>query len=172
MPVTQRKYRRAAANEELSQENHHDQLWKIGEVAKQTGIGIETLRFYERSGLLDRPARTEGGYRLYDEEALLTLEFIKRAQTLGFTLDEIKQIIADGRAGHSPCTEVREIVRARLQELDERMRQMRRYRNALAATLQVWDEQGASAGRFCGLIENSEIKTDKPAASRLKRRGK
>ncbi len=171
MPVTQRKYRQGMDGNP-AQENPNDKLWKIGEVAKQTGIGIETLRFYERSGLLDCPARTEGGYRLYDEEALLTLEFIKRAQTLGFTLDEIKQIIAESRAGHSPCDEVREIVRARLQELDERMRQMRKYRNALAATLQVWDEQGATTGRFCGLIESSEINSNKPAASRLKRREK
>jgi MerR family transcriptional regulator, copper efflux regulator len=170
MPMTQRKYRREA-DDEPARENHNDKLWKIGEVAKQTGIGIETLRFYERSGLLDRPVRTEGGYRLYDEEALLTLEFIKRAQTLGFTLDEIKQIIAESRAGHSPCAEVREIVRERLQELDERMRQMRKYRNALAATLQVWDEKGAATGRFCGLIESSEISTGKPVASKLKRRG-
>lgn len=149
-----------------------DKLLKIGEVAKQTGIGIETLRFYERSGLLDRPARTEGGYRLYDEEALLTLEFIKRAQTLGFTLDEIRQIIADSRSGHSPCDEVREIVRERLRELDERMRQMRKYRNALAATLQDWDEKGSAEGHFCGLIESSEIKAGKPAANKLKRRRK
>src|SRR5688572_2124118 len=84
---------------------------KIGEVARRAGIGVETLRFYERSGLLDRPARTEGGYRLYDAGALKTLEFIKRAQSLGFTLEEIKRIIAESRAGQRPCAEVRETVR-------------------------------------------------------------
>lgn len=110
----------------------NETVWlKIGEVAKRTGIGVETLRFYERSGLLSRPARTEGGYRLYDSEALDTLEFIKRAQTLGFTLDEIKRIIAESQAGQSPCDEVREIVRQRLAELDERLEQMQRYRDAL-----------------------------------------
>jgi DNA-binding transcriptional MerR regulator len=146
-------------------------LLKIGEVARQTGIGIETLRFYERSGLLARPARTESGYRLYNSDALLTLEFIIRAQTLGFTLNEIKQIIDEGRTGHSPCAEVREIVRERLRELDERMRQMRQYRDALAQTLKSWDKKGASVGRFCGLIETAEIKIPKPADN-LKRRGK
>ena len=80
-------------------------LLKIGEVARRCGVGIETLRFYERSGLLDRPARTEGGYRLYDAGALKTLEFIKRAQSLGFTLEEIKRIIAESRAGQRPCAE-------------------------------------------------------------------
>src|SRR5690348_4556355 len=87
-----------------------EQLYKIGEVAKQTGVGVETLRFYERSGLLDRPARTEGGYRLYDAQALGMLEFIKRAQTLGFTLDEIKRIIAESRTGKKPCAEVRQVM--------------------------------------------------------------
>ena len=145
---------------------------KIGEVAKRTGIGIETLRFYERSGLLSRPARTEGGYRLYDAEALNTLDFIKRAQTLGFTLEEIKRIIAESRAGESPCAEVREVVRQRLAELDERMAQMQRYRDALAHTLKQWDERGQADGHFCGLIEESRINTNKPASTQLKRRRK
>jgi MerR family copper efflux transcriptional regulator len=148
-------------------------MWlKIGEVAKRTGIGIETLRFYERSGLLNRPARTEGGYRLYDGEALDTLDFIKRAQTLGFTLEEIKRIIAESRAGESPCDEVREIVRQRLTELDQRLAQMQQYRNALAHTLKQWDERGQADGRFCGLIEETHINTTKPASTPLKRRRK
>jgi DNA-binding transcriptional MerR regulator len=145
---------------------------KIGDVAKRTGIGIETLRFYERSGLLSRPARTEGGYRLYDAEALDTLDFIKRAQSLGFTLDEIKRIITESRAGQSPCAEVREIVRQRLAELDERMAQMQRYRNELAKTLKDWDERVEAPGHFCGLIEESHINTSKPASTPLKRRRK
>lgn len=62
---------------------------KIGEVAKASGIGIEALRFYERSGLLGKPARASSGYRMYDEKVLDRLAFIKKAQTLGFTLDEI-----------------------------------------------------------------------------------
>src|SRR5918992_3473803 len=101
---------------------------KIGEVAKASGIGIEALRFYERSGLLGRPGRTQSGYRVYDAEVLTRLDFIKRAQILGFSLHEIKQIIADKQAGRSPCQEVRRIVRHRLDELDEKMREIRRYR--------------------------------------------
>jgi DNA-binding transcriptional MerR regulator len=145
---------------------------KIGEVAKRAGVGVETLRFYERCGLLDQPERTEGGYRLYDARALKTLEFIRRAQTLGFTLEEIKRIIEESRAGQSPCSEVREIVRSRLVELDERMKQMRLYRNALAMTLKQWDEKGSAKGEFCGLIEHAKIDIAKPERSSLKRRGK
>jgi DNA-binding transcriptional MerR regulator len=148
-------------------------VWlKIGEVAKRTGIGVETLRFYERSGLLSQPARTEGGYRLYDSEALDTLEFIKRAQTLGFTLDEIKRIIAESRAGQSPCDEVREIVRQRLAELDERLEQMQRYRDALTHTLNQWDQRGKADGHFCGLIEEAELNTVKPVSAKLRRKSK
>ena len=130
---------------------------KIGEVAKASGIGIETLRFYEKSGLLDQPSRTESGYRLYDAEVLTRLDFIKRAQVLGFSLDEIRKIIADRRAGQSPCAEVREIVRHRLAELDERMREMKRYRNELATALTQWDKNGDVDGHVCGLIEGSNL---------------
>ena len=93
-------------------------MLKIGEVAKLSGIGIEALRFYERSGVLESPARTESGYRLYDAGVLERLAFIKQAQALGFSLDEVKRIIDDARAGTSPCDEVRAIVRRRLQESD------------------------------------------------------
>jgi DNA-binding transcriptional MerR regulator len=147
-------------------------LLKIGEVARRAGIGVETLRFYERSGLLNRPARTEGGYRLYDAEALKTLEFIRRAQALGFSLEEIKRIITESRAGQRPCAEVRETVRRRLAELDEQMAQIRRYRNALATTLKQWDEKGYADGDFCGLIESADLSAVKPERNNLKRRGK
>lgn len=130
---------------------------KIGEVARESGIGIEALRFYERSGLLERPARSVSGYRMYRREILERLEFIKRAQVLGFTLHEIKELIAHKRAGESPCEEVRAIVRQRLAELDERMREMQLYRAELAATLAEWDEQGEAEGHVCGLIEYSNI---------------
>ncbi len=147
---------------------------KIGEVAKGSGIGIEALRFYEKSGLLDRPSRTEGGYRIYDGEVLARLDFIKRAQLLGFSLDEIKTIIADKRAGQSPCSDVREIVRNRLAELDARMREMKLYRDELASALKDWDQVGDVAGHICGLIENSRIEhaIDHQHAPRLRKRKK
>jgi DNA-binding transcriptional MerR regulator len=154
----------------VAKETAGDPALKIGEVARLAGVGVETLRFYERSGLLNRPARSEGGYRLYDSQALKTLEFIKRAQSLGFTLEEIKRIIAESRAGQRPCAEVRETVRRRLTEIDEHMSQIRRYRNALATTLKQWDAQGFADGDFCGLIESAEIGAVRPERSNLKRR--
>ncbi|MGI8469987.1 MAG: heavy metal-responsive transcriptional regulator [Pyrinomonadaceae bacterium] len=130
---------------------------KIGEVSQASGIGIEALRFYERSGLLGKPVRSMSGYRLYDEGVLERLAFIKKAQTLGFSLDEIRRIINDAKSGASPCDDVREIVRHRLAELDERMREMRSYRKELAQTLEEWDKVGRAPGHICGLIEAAEI---------------
>lgn len=132
-------------------------MLKIGDVARLSGTGIEALRFYEKSGLLDRPARTESGYRLYDRGVLDRLSFIKQAQALGFSLDEIRRIIADARAGASPCDEVREIVHRRLEELDERMREMRSYRKKLAETLREWERLGHAPGHVCGLIEGAHL---------------
>ncbi len=147
-------------------------MLKIGEVSKRSGIGIEALRFYEKSGLLDKPSRTYSGYRVYDSEVLERLAFIKQAQTLGFSLDEIKRVIEDARTGQSPCDEVREIVRRRLEELDERMREMRRYRKELAETLLEWDKVGRAPGHICGLIEGAEIEHPITPTHRVERKSK
>jgi len=152
-----------------STEPEHSRLLKIGEVSKQSGIGIETLRFYEKLGLLGRPGRTASGYRLYDRETLERLDFIKRAQVLGFSLAEIARIIAEKQAGQSPCAEVRDIVRARLKELDERMKEMQRYRKELAAALDEWEKAGDKKGHVCGLIEGTTIKHAIASPPTLKR---
>jgi DNA-binding transcriptional MerR regulator len=135
---------------------------KIGDVARLSGIGIEALRFYEKGGLLGRPGRTPSGYRVYDRGVLRRLDFIKRSQILGFSLDEIKRIIADKEAGKSPCREVRAIVRLRLAELDERLKEMRRYRNELGSALMKWEETGELDGHVCGLIEGTHMKHGNP----------
>jgi MerR family transcriptional regulator, copper efflux regulator len=134
---------------------------KIGEVSRLSGIGVEALRFYERNGLIGRPGRTRSGYRLYDDQVLERLDFIKRAQTLGFSLEEISQIIAEREAGRSPCAEVRETVQARLQELEERMKQMKQFRRELVATLDEWKTKGDLDGNLCGLIETSDLSQSK-----------
>ena len=131
---------------------------KIGEVSKRSGVGVEALRFYEKSGLLDRPARTYGGYRTYGSDVLERIAFIKQAQVLGFSLDEIRQLIEHKRKGESPCAEVREIVRSRLDELNERIAQMVQYREDLKRELAGWDKEQELEGHVCGLIEGSHIK--------------
>ncbi|HLL16295.1 MAG TPA: heavy metal-responsive transcriptional regulator [Pyrinomonadaceae bacterium] len=136
---------------------------RIGEVAEATGVSVEALRFYERRGLLGRPARTASGYRAYDGGVLERLAFIKRAQAIGFSLDEIAEILEMRGRGEAPCLEVREAARRKLAELDTRLRELRRYRNELARALEDWDERGVEEGQFCGLIEHSHVHA--PAAS-------
>lgn len=120
-------------------------------------MSVEALRFYERRGLLGRPARTTSGYRAYDASVLERLAFIKRAQAIGFSLDEITEILLMREQGVAPCLEVREAARRKLAELDSRLRELRRYRNELARTLDDWDERGVDEGQFCGLIEHSQV---------------
>ena len=131
--------------------------YKIGVVARRAEVSIETLRYYERLGLLGSPRRTESGYRLYSEGIFGRLDFIRKAQAMGFTLEEIGRIIQDSEEGQSPCAEVRRIARRKLDELDRRLKQLRQYRNELAQTIADWEIKGSAAGKICGLIEGSRI---------------
>jgi DNA-binding transcriptional MerR regulator len=130
---------------------------KIGAVARRAEIGVETLRYYERLRLLGSPRRTESGYRLYTDAIFVRLDFIRKAQAMGFTLEEIARIIQESEKGQSPCAEVRRIARRKLDELDRRLKQLRQYRNELAQTLADWETKGSAAGKICGLIESSHI---------------
>jgi MerR family transcriptional regulator, copper efflux regulator len=132
-------------------------MLKIGDVAKRSGVGREALRFYENGGLLDKPARTPSGFRVYGEEVLERLAFIKRAQGVGLSLDEIKGIIDRASSGQDSCDEVRELVRRRVAELDRQLREMQRYRSQLKSTLEGWERLGQVRGHICGLIEGSSI---------------
>ena len=114
---------------------------------------MECSQFQGRSKFL----RPQSGYRLYNESILDRLAFIKKAQLLGFSLDEIKELIDHKRAGENPCAEVREVVRIRLAELNERIQQMISYRDELTQALSEWDEIGEKKGHVCGLIEGSHI---------------
>lgn len=149
--------RKAFQSVQIADEEQQSQMLKIGEVSKRSGIGIEALRFYEKSGLLDKPERTDSGYRMYNAQVLDRLAFIKQAQVLGFSLEDIKRIIDEKQAGQNPCHEVRELVRLRLQELDDRMQEMQRYRQELAVILAEWDKAGVAQGHICGLIEGSNL---------------
>jgi len=130
---------------------------KIGEVSKRAEVGIETLRYYERLGLLGAPRRTESGYRLYTESIFARLDFIRKAQAMGFNLEEIALIIKESEKGQSPCADVRRIARRKLEELDLRLEQLRQYRDELALNLAEWERKGSAAGKICGLIEESHI---------------
>lgn len=132
-------------------------LLKAGEVAEQTGVGVQTLHFYERSGLLPRPKRSAANYRLYSPEFVRRVQFIKKAQAFGFTLDEIRDILDLKDHGKAPCRRVAEIAGERLREIEAELAKWRGFRRALASALPQWEHETAverkCAGEFCDLIE-------------------
>jgi len=87
---------------------------QIGQVARRTGVSIDAIRFYEKAGLLPAPARSSGRYRLYDARALEDVAFIQKAQRLGFSLEEIRQLFAIQRNPDEVCENVRDLVAQKL----------------------------------------------------------
>ncbi len=104
---------------------------KIGQVARQAGVGVETVRFYEREGLLDQPTRLDSGYRQYDEEAVARLRFIRRAKDLGFTLKEIKELFELSQDPDATPADVRRRATAKIADVEARVRDLHRIQEAL-----------------------------------------
>lgn len=103
----------------------------IGQVARRSGVGIETVRFYERQGLLAKPARSASGYRQFDEEAIARLQFIGRAKELGFTLGEIKELLSLRMDELVTCDDVRTRAEAKISDIDGKIKSLQRMKNAL-----------------------------------------
>jgi len=97
----------------------------IGTIARQTGVPIQTIRYYERLGLLPKPQRTTSGYRLYGDETGDRLQFIKKAQHLGLRLDEVKDILDLAERGRCPCGHVQAVLKNRLKELQQKIADLR-----------------------------------------------
>ena len=131
---------------------------RIGELAGQLGVTTKSIRFYERIGLLPDPPRTSSGYRSYEEADVERLVFIKTAQRLGLTLDEIKEIIAFRDRGEQPCGYVADVLQRQVTDLDMRIREMRSLRDELRR-LQARAAQGVTAeSKFCGVIEHPHLR--------------
>ncbi len=104
----------------------------IGELAKKVGVNVQTIRYYEREGLLPDAHRwPDSGYRDFDDEAILRLKFIRSAKDLGFTLREIKELLDMRILPGESCAEVREMIGEKLADLDRRIIEMRRLRRSL-----------------------------------------
>jgi len=117
----------------------------IGVVARRAGIGVETVRFYERRGLLRRPARPGTGFRTYPEETVARLRFIRQAQVLGFTLTEIGDLLALRVAPGTDCAAVRARAAAKLADVEGRLAELERIRGALAKLVAACPGSGAVA---------------------------
>lgn len=125
---------------------------RIGELAGQAGVNIQTVRYYERRGILGEPRRADSGHRVYDDEAVRVLRFIKGAQSLGFTLAEIDELLGLRRTT-APRPRTRKLAEKRIADIDERIAQLKGMRAALAELL-----EHCLAGRpgACPILEGFE----------------
>jgi Hg(II)-responsive transcriptional regulator len=130
----------------MSQSTH----FTIGRLADAAGVGIDTVRFYERRGLLPTPKRTASGYRLYDAESISRIRFVRRAKDLGFTLDEIQNLLKlQDNAG--PKAEVKAITKLKLEQIDAKITDLTRMRSVLESLSAECSGKGSVSG--CPIIE-------------------
>ncbi len=116
----------------------------IGELAREVGVNVETVRYYERRGILKQPKR-QRGWRHYDEEALRTLRFIRRAQELGFTLDEIRELLGlRASSSEQSCARVRARAEAKLADVDARIRDLTAIRKTLVRLARACPSAGGA----------------------------
>lgn len=125
-----------------------------GQLARRTGVGIETVRFYERKGLLEDPPRTRAGYRMYDEDAVRRLRFIRRAKELGFTLGDIRELISLRLDPDAECADVQPRAEEKLGEITEKIRDLKRMAAGLEELVAACEQNERSLE--CPLLEALE----------------
>lgn len=133
-------------------------LMTVGQVARRAGVGVETVRFYEKNGLLEEPARRTSGYREYDEETVNRLRFIQRAKELGFTLSEIKELFSLRSCSDQPCGDVRRRAEAKIAEIEEKVVLLLRMKEVLGQlTSSCGERHDASRCPILEVLEGHEI---------------
>jgi len=128
-------------------------LLRIGEVAARAGLNPKTLRFYESMALLPVPSREANGYRRYPAQTVEILSFVKQAQGLGFTLEEIKEILSIRRRGEVPCVHIRSLLQAKAAELDRKLADLVALRGRIRRSLAEWGRSPRRRATVCPHIE-------------------
>ena len=125
----------------------------IGDLARRVGVTTKAIRFYERKRILPPARRAANRYRLYDDDAVGMLSFVKQATGLGLTLAEIKGIIAIRRGGRPPCAHVHRLLRDKAAELDRKLEDLLELRRRIRRSLAAWKDQPAGTAAVCRHIE-------------------
>ncbi len=128
---------------------------RSGEMARDAGVSTDTLRHYERKGLIAPPRRSQNGYREYSVQSLERVRLVRRALGVGFTLDELARILGVRDKGGAPCRQVRELAAFKLEALEAQIKQMSALRNELRGLLTEWDSmlESATPGQPVSLLE-------------------
>ena len=140
----------------------------IGEIARQAGVRIDTVRFYEKRGLIPHPHRRPSGYRIFTEETVRRIRFIKRAQELGFTLDEISDLLALRVSRRARCADVMAIARHKADLIDTKIADLRAMRGALNHLMESCEGQQPAVD--CPIIESLERNGTPPTSDSSRKR--
>lgn len=127
---------------------------QIGHIAQRSGLTVDTIRFYEKQGLIAKPRRSAGGFRLYTESDLDRLNFVVRAQSLGFSLHEIGDLLVLRDSGPDACTHVRSLLTERLRDVDAKIEDLRRLERQLKQARKQCDNAAAAeCSATCPLLD-------------------
>ncbi len=125
-----------------------------GQLAKKAGVNPETIRYYEKMGLLPKPPRTESGYRLFSEEDIKRIKFIKRAKELGFTLKEIKELLELRFETQGDCKEVRKLAEEKLKDVEKKIQDLEKIKKILQDLVNQCPNEGSIL--HCPIITSIE----------------
>jgi MerR family transcriptional regulator, copper efflux regulator len=132
--------------------NRSRPMLTIGALARQAGVRTSAVRYYESEGILRPAGRLANGYRVYGDEAVSSLRFLRRAQALGISLKEVKQLLRLAGDGRRPCGRVRELVREHLEDIELKIRELTALRSQLERLLRLKPAR-RRAGEVCPIIE-------------------
>jgi MerR family mercuric resistance operon transcriptional regulator len=128
----------------------------IGKIARSAGFAIDTVRYYEREGLLDKPARSASGYRHYRPDVIARLRFIRQAKELGFSLHEIKELLSLRVAPGKSCADVKARAEAKIADVEQRIAQLNRMKRALTKLATACSGRGPTSD--CPILEAMETR--------------
>jgi Hg(II)-responsive transcriptional regulator len=139
---------------------------RSGELAAEAGVNVQTVRYYERRGLLQVPPRSPSGYRSYPRQAVEVIRFVKRSQELGFTLDEVRELLHLAEGGPAACRPARELAQRRISDLERRITELQRMKNSLGQLVDTCELPRSD--RRCPLIP--DLPWESPSAPTGSRR--
>jgi DNA-binding transcriptional MerR regulator len=129
---------------------------RSGKLAQLSGVSTDTLRHYERIGVLAKAPRTKSGYRQYPPSALDRVRLVRRAISVGFTLEELARVLRIRDKGGAPCRQVRDLARSKLEQVERRLEELVLVRDHLQMLLKDWDDRLArtAPGQRAGLLDS------------------
>jgi DNA-binding transcriptional MerR regulator len=145
--------------------------FRIGELAARTGVSIDTIRYYEQRSLLPRASRLPGGFRVFAPEAVERIRFIRQAQEIGLSLDEIRELLTNG-GGAEKCRRVSDLLRAKLDKIGSRIKTMQNFRRTLARHLTRCERELNDKGNAAECPVMVEIGHGNPRSARLRKERK